>query len=182
MDLFDLLILAALALPAIFRWISERSRKGEPGPLPSTTPEKQERPSGETDFERALREISTALGGKEPSEPDFDVVEDAREAPVVPDPPRKGDSAERGGFSREEAFERETAESRRRAAALPFKRLKLRRIRAPEIEVIGSASPAPTSAVSQMLRGAKSARDAIVASEILGRPLALRESPPDERE
>lgn len=181
MDFFDFLILAALALPAIFRWLSERSRAGDAGQPPVATDEPDAVPhdSGETEFQRALREISQALAGG-PSEREAEPAEQVDESFREFSPPHWEGTRTTSGFSREEAFEKEVAESSRHAATVPFKRLKLRRIEAPEIEQVSTPAGGRRSGIPTFLRGAKSVRQAIIASEVIGRPLALRDTQAEE--
>jgi hypothetical protein len=178
MDFFDLLILAALALPALFRWFGNQSKKKQ---TPTSAPPVDDRPeyveAEESEFARAIREIGEALGGQEPeSRP-------AERQEYVPDEFRPRQKAATGsGFTREESFERAPSRSRTPAAAVPFKSLKLARIETPELEeVVPEKRATAASGVVALLRARHSARDAVMLSEVLRPPLALRRQSPDER-
>ena len=171
MDLFDLLILAALALPAIFRWIGERSRKDQPAPPPRPA----EEADAESDFERALREIGVALGGVEP-EPEEIPTAPVEEPVEKAAPLRRADLTADSAFSREEAFERITSEAREDVEAMAFRQLELPTIAAPEVERVASARVRSRYDVPKLLRRGESARQAILLSEVLRPPLALRDA------
>lgn len=178
MDFFDLLILAALALPALFRWFGNQSKKKQ---TPTSAPPVDDRPeyveAEESEFARAIREIGEALGGKEPeSRP-------AERREYVPDEfGPKQEAATGSGFTREESFERAPSRSRTPAAAVPFKSLKLARIETPELEeVVPEKRATAAGGVVALLRARRSARDAVMLSEVLRPPLALRRQSPDER-
>ncbi|MDX1740201.1 MAG: hypothetical protein R3178_02870 [Rhodothermales bacterium] len=178
MDFFDFLILAALALPAIFRWLGDQSRKsGSENQEPVSSPPGDTDEAVESEFERALREIGRALGG-----------EPVDEAPQpVPDPVPEPDAEVRQRRSPtrredeewlEESFEAAGSEALRRASAEPFRRLKLRRIDVPDVmdPVDGPRRRKPRARA--LLGRPGGARDAIVFSEVLRPPLAMRD--PDE--
>ena len=175
MDFFDFLILAALALPALLRWIGERSKKDTPDSQADYDYQPAESvDEPESEFERALKEISRALGGEgtaietpPPTVPDAVYKADAQE----PRPARQESEA----FRREESFEREGSDRLRKASAAPFRRLKLRRIEIPVLEEPSVAPPPPRSTMLARLREPGGARNAIVFSEVLRAPLALRD-------
>ncbi len=174
MDFFDLLILALIALPAIFKWLGDQAKKGQPQGPGSPEPRDESRDAEESDFERALREIGLALGGQEPE-------------PVVVEPePRTTHHAPRpsqkdpGGFSREEAFEDRSEEFHPPVEAAPFRRLRLARIEAPEVEEVAAAPAADQSTARTLLRSASNARRAFLLSEVLGKPLAFRDPLSDQ--
>jgi hypothetical protein len=174
MELFDFLILAALALPAIFRWLGERSKKSQQqAPVETEIPLDESETVGETEFERALREISRALGGDVPER-------EPEPPPRPPAEPARVESAksQQRAFELEDAFEKRRSETRKKAAAEPFRRLKLRRIEAPVVEDISPGRPAASSHVRESLLRPSSSRNAILFSEVLRPPLALRD--PDD--
>lgn len=165
MDLFDLLILSLFALPALLRWI-EQSRKGERqgDSAPST-----ESPAGDSlrgEFERALEEIGLTLQGK-----------------PVPDsaPKRDGPHASRGSqkaleseraFSREEQFERRSR-PHGSGGAIPFRELKKVEIASPYSRRRSTMSR-KTRLIKRRLGNRAATRNAILLSEILGPPVAMR--------
>lgn len=167
MDLFDLLIIAFLLLPALLRWIGQKSQSRTG---PTAGPEATDaEPHGESAFEQALREISRSL------ELEVDTAEPPRRASKQPrhDAPRKA-SREETAFEREEAFEHRgrPAPSGPAMPAMPFRKLK-------KTKIDTSPPPPPThtfvhSPISGKLRRHGSARDAVLFSEILGPPVAYR--------
>ena len=165
MDLFDLLILALFALPVVLRWLA-KSRKGS-GSGPDIQPAESEgagrHRAGESEFERALREIGRSLQEK---------AEPARAPTVIDDFAREPAGS---GFSREERFEREVPAPPKAAPApvVPFRSLKLARVDLPQT-ARPSAAASQTRLLRKTLRSPRKTRQAILLVEILGPPVSLR--------
>ncbi len=160
MDLFDLLIIAFLALPALLRWVGKKSRQETNGTVEPDAAASE--PRGESAFERALREIGRAL--EEPGE----VAAPRREtAPPAP----RDDSA----FAREDAFERRGRERVQAPVfpAAPFRKLKKASIDVSLLPEVTRRSGRPR--LKRKLRQYRSSREAILLSEILGPPIAYRD-------
>lgn len=171
LDFFDFLILAALALPAIMRWLGDQSRKGQPeAETPAHPPAKES--SGESEFERALREIGRALGS-DSSEPEHTV-----QNPVPASAPTRAPASRREPEEtwREESFETGRSDALRKARTEPFRRLKLRRIEIPSVAELDIAPRSAAPRVKALLHTPSSARDAVAFSEVLRAPLALRDA------
>jgi hypothetical protein len=178
MDFFDLLILAAIALPAVLRWLGEQSRKRAPETdVPVQSADADTDVEVESEFERALREISRALGG-EPVDTEPQQVPDPAPEPVVETRAERPNPGRQGPEWREESFETRGAETLKRARAEPFRRLKLRRINVPNVVETAQPKYVKKSRLHAILGHAGGARDAIIVSEILRPPLAMRD--PDE--
>ncbi len=166
MDLFDLLILSLLAVPALLRWI-EQSRKAERenGVAPSAEAPEQ-RDSLRTEFERALEEIGLTLQGKPVPErsPAADGSRVSRRDQKALEPDR--------AFSREEQFER-TPRAQGSGGAIPFRELKKVEIASPYSRRRSTVSR-KTRRIKKRLGNRSTTRDAILLSEILGPPVAMR--------
>lgn len=165
MDLFDLLIIAFLLLPALLRWIGKKSQP-QTGEIPGPDVSEAE-PHAESAFERALREISRSLEQEtQPAEP-------TRKAPQQP--PQQAPAAETA-FAREESFERHgrsRAPSTPALPSVPFRKLKHTRIETAPPEAAMRARH--RHRLSHQLREARSARDAVLFAEVLGPPVAYRD-------
>ncbi|MBT8400670.1 MAG: hypothetical protein KJO98_09350 [Rhodothermia bacterium] len=166
MDLFDLLILSLFAIPALLRWI-EQSRKGQREDGAVSSDEAHERGDTlRTEFERALEEIGLTLQGKPVPErsPQADRPRELRSDPTS--------SKAKGAFSREEQFER-ARRPEGSVAAAPFNELRKVEIASPYSKRQSTVSR-KTKRIKRHLGNRDMTRDAILLSEILGPPVALR--------
>ncbi len=167
MDFFDLLILSLLALPALIRWI-EQSRKAEKGNgAPASTGTSEGRRTVRSEFERALEEIGLTMQGKPVPEPGSSrPADEFRERRAVED---SRESAR--GFTREEQFER--TPRHKAVGAVPFRELKKVEIASPYSRR-QTTIPQRTRRIRSRLTKSSTAREAVLLSEILGPPVALR--------
>ncbi len=171
MDLFDLLIIALLALPALLRGLERAAKRRKAGESPDTETPTFEPSDEESDFHRALREIGLVLAGDEEA-----LGKARREAETPPEPeysprPQRSPAASPPAFAREEAFEARS-DAARLDATVPFRSLKMAKIEATRAEQTPGPAAGRRDDIKRMLRNPKYLRDAVILAEILGSPRA----------